>query len=216
MAKIDFNQQFVITVSREMGSGGHTIGRKLAERLGVRFCDKQVMMELMQQFNLTVYEIENIKARKKSWLGDLFDKVAPVARKQVYLQSSPYAFAEYAVSADDIAKAESEILTALASEGSCVVTGRAGFAILKDQPNKLDVFIRCSEQKRIDRVVAKQDITPEQAKILLDSVDESRENYVKRISGRSRYDARNYDIVLNVDNLTEDEAVDMILRYAGL
>ena len=54
------------------------------------------------------------------------------------------------------------------------------------------------------------------AKILLDSVDESRENYVKRISGRSRYDARNYDIVLNVDNLTEDEAVDMILRYAGL
>ena len=198
-----------------MGSGGHSIGRRLAERLGVKFCDKQVMQQMMQQFGLTIYEIERIKAKKKSWLGDFFDKIAPVARKEVFLQSSPVSV-EYSVSADDIAAAEKEILSALVEEGPCVVTGRAGFAILRDHPNKLDVFIRCSMQNRVDRVCSKQGIDAGQARTLIDSVDESRENYVQRISGRSRYDSRNYDLVLNVDDLTEDEAVDYIMKFAGL
>ena len=214
MATIDFNQKFIITVGREMGSGGHTIAEKLAERLGVRFCDKQVMQQLMKQFDLSVNEIEHIKSRKQSWLRDFFDAIAPVARKEVFVQSAPIATAEYAVTASDIASAEAQILQELASEESCVVAGRAGFSILKDFPNRLDVFIRSSWDNRVERVCAKQGVSPEEAETVLRNVDESRENYVRRICGRSRYDARNYDIILNVDSLTEDEAADIILDYA--
>ena len=60
---MDTQQKFIITISRELGSGGRTIGRKLAERLGVRYCDKALIHSLMEKFNLTTFEIENIKAR---------------------------------------------------------------------------------------------------------------------------------------------------------
>lgn len=205
------NEKFVITVSREVGSGGHTVGKKLAEKLGVRFCDKNVIRQLMEQFGLSVYEIESIKSRKKSWIADLFDSIAPVSRSEAFMTSVPHSEA-LRVSAKEIVEAEEEILKALVKESSCVIAGRAGFALLEGTPNKFDVFIRASGQSRIDRVVRKQDLTPEQAKVLIDSIDESRENYVKRICGRSRYDSRNYDLVLNMDHIaSEDAAVDIIL-----
>ena len=59
----------------------------------------------------------------------------------------------------------------------------------------------------------KQHLTEEQAVALIDSIDQSRENYVQRYTGSSRYDARNYDLVLKMDRLSEDEAVDLILAY---
>ena len=210
---MDLNEKFVITISREVGSGGHTVGKMLAGKLGVRFCDKQVMHELMQKFGLTKYEIERIKAKKKSWLGDFFDKVAPVARGEVYLQSSPRPV-NAQVTANEIADAETEVLKQLASEGSCVITGRSGFSILADEPNKIDVFIRSSLESRIERVARKQNITLEQAEILIKEIDETRENYVRRISGRSRYDSRNYDLVLNMDKISEADAADLIIDFA--
>ena len=56
-------------------------------------------------------------------------------------------------------------------------------------------------------------MTETEAETIMDSIDESRENYVKRYTGKSRYDARNYDLVINADNHTEDEIVDIILSY---
>ena len=71
------NEKFVITISRELGSGGHTIARKLAERLGVRLIDKQLIRELSKRFNLTPATIERLKGEKKQWLSDFLRRVAP-------------------------------------------------------------------------------------------------------------------------------------------
>ena len=112
--------------------------------------------------------------------------------------------------------AEKEILSGIADQGSCVIAGRSGFFVLKDRPEKVDIFITASREKRIERVMRKQELSREQAEALIDSVDESRENYVKRFTGLSRYDARNYNLVLNMDYLSEDEAVAIILAYIGV
>ncbi len=117
------------------------------------------------------------------------------------------------MTSDDIFKAESEILKGLADEGSCVIAGRSGFYVLRDRSNKLDIFITAPREARIARVMRKQELTEEQAAAVVDSVDQTRENYIKRYTGTSRYDARNYDLVINMDSLTEDEAVDLILSY---
>ena len=110
-------------------------------------------------------------------------------------------------------KAESEILRAIADEGPCVIAGRSGFFVLKDYPDKIDIFITASRPHRIARVMRKQHMTEEQAAAVIDSVDQSRETYIQRYTGTSRYDARNYDLVINMDRLTEDEAVELILSY---
>ena len=66
---------------------------------------------------------------------------------------------------------------------------------------------------RVARVTRKKNITPEKARKIIDQVDSMRENYVSRYTGTSRYDTRNYDVVLRADGKTEDELVDIIMQY---
>jgi cytidylate kinase len=65
------NEKFVVTINREVGTGGRTVGRKLAEKLGVKYCDKAIINGLTQKFGLSKERIEEIKAQKKSWWNDI-------------------------------------------------------------------------------------------------------------------------------------------------
>ena len=205
------DEQFVITISREVGSGGRTIGRALAEKLGVRFCDKNLINSLVEKFDLSAKNIEMIKGQKKNWLADILQRITPVPHAGA-LGSTGQEFAP-AVTNDELFRAESEILKEIAAQESCVIAGRSGFFILKDCPNKLDLLIRSSLSNRISRIVEKQNVSREEAERIVERVDAQRENFVRRYTDTSRYDARNYDLVLNVDGLTGDEAVDIILKY---
>lgn len=208
---------FVITISRTVGSGGRTIGRKLAERLGVRFSDKELIDALQNKFNLTAESIEELKGKKKRWLDDFIQMVAPVPMSGLLVSGESDYVSEYnsTLSVNDVFEAEKEILNGIADEGSCVIAGRLGFFVLKDRPNKVDILITASRENRIARIMSKQNLSREKAAEVLDSVDKARDNYVLRYTGQSRYDARNYHIVLNMDYITEDQAVAMILSYLG-
>lgn len=209
------NEQFVITISRELGSGGHTIGKKLAERLGVRFCDKELIRALSEKFDLTPSSIERLKSEKKHWLSDFVHLLTPAPAPGGFVGTSHVYGKEFnpSVTTDDIFKAETEILRALAEEGSCVIAGRSGFFVLKDCPNKVDIFITAPKEQRLARTMSKQNITREMAEEVLAKVDKARENYIERYAGVSRYDARNYSLTMNVAGMTEDEAVDVILAF---
>lgn len=210
-------EPFVVTISREVGSGGRTIGRKLAEKLGVRFSDKELVDELQKKLNLTVDSIEELKGKKKRWLDDFIQMVAPMPMSGMLVDGDSDYISEYnlSLSVNDVFEAEREILNGIADEGSCVIAGRSGFFVLKGRPNKVDILITASREKRIARIMDKQNLTRQKAEEVIDGVDKARDNYVKRYSGQSRYDARNYHIVLNMDYITEDQAVAMILSYLG-
>lgn len=75
---MDKKAPFVITISREVGSGGHTVGSILARKLNVPYCDKMLLECLQKQFGLSVSSIEKLKGEKKNWLADIIKKVAPV------------------------------------------------------------------------------------------------------------------------------------------
>ena len=208
------NDPFVITISREVGSGGRTVGRKLAQKLGVHYSDKQLIEELERKLAIDSVKIEELRGKKKNWLSDFLDMVAPVPKASTLLGSSEYT-QEFTpqVSVKTVFDAEKEILNAIADEGSCVIAGRSGFFVLKDRPNKVDIFITASRESRIKRIQQKQKMSQKLAEEIVDSVDKTRENYVMRYTGQSRYDLRNYDLVINMEGKTEDEAVDIILSY---
>ena len=209
------NERFVITVSRELGSGGHTVGQKLAEKLGVRFCDKEVIRGLEKEFNLTPTAIEKMKGQKKNWFADFVKYFSPGQGAAVFSPEDGIYGKEYnpGVTTDDIFLAEREILQGLAEESSCVIAGRIGFSVLKNHPNKVDIFITASHEHRVERVMHKQCLDRTIAEEVIGEVDKARSNYVKRYAGVDRYDARNYDLVINMDRLTEDQAVELILSY---
>lgn len=207
-------EPFIITISREVGSGGHTVGSILAEKLNVRYCDKQLLESLEKQFNLTSSGIEKLKGEKKNWLADFVKRVSPMPSARI-LGLDPKYTQEFAfdVTTDDIYKAEVEILREFADMGSCVIAGRSGFFVFKDHPNTLNVFITASMPHRIERIMRKQGLSEDSAKAVIQGIDQGRDNYIQRYAGVSRFDARNYDIVLKADGHTEEQLADIILSY---
>lgn len=198
------NEKFVITINRELGSGGRTIGRKLAERLGVKYYDKAVIQGLTEKYGLTVEEIERLKAQKKqSWWSEIQEHYKSLLHSNYQEKPSTSAMFE----------TERRILERIASEESCVVAGRSGFLIFREWKNSLHVFIKASTEYRIERLMKKQGLTYAAALDTIDMVDEGREAYLKKYSDRSRYDTRNYDMVLSMDGMTEDDAVAVIMEY---
>jgi cytidylate kinase len=213
---MNLKEPFVITISREVGSGGHTVGRILAEKLNTRYCDKELVKALEEKFNLTASGIEKLKGEKKNWLADFIQFIAPIPSAKT-LGVDPKYTQEFRldITTDDIYKAEKEILEGMAAEGSCVIAGRSGFHVFKDHPNRLNVFITAPVANRIQRVMKKQDLKEESASAIIESIDKARENYIQRYAGTSRYDARNYDLVINADGHTEEQLADLILDYIG-
>ena len=208
------NEKFVITINRELGSGGRTVGEKLAEKLGVSFYDKAVIMGLEEKYHLTVDEIEKMRNKKHHWWSD-FKLVTGIGEGLV---SSSRLISETGKEPDVLTtetmfKAESEILEDIANVESCVIAGRSGFYVFRNHPNHLRVMIQASLPFRIKRLVRKKGITEEEARKIIEKVDKMRESYVKRYTGTTRYDTRNYDIVISADGKTEDQIVDQILLY---
>ena len=112
-------EKFVITINREVGSGGRTVGRKLAERLGVKYCDKAIVEGLTKKFGLSIERIEEIKAQKKSWWNDINNYYTTL----IHSASMPMD-AEVKLDNDSMFETEKHILTELANQTSCVVAGR--------------------------------------------------------------------------------------------
>ena len=112
-------------------------------------------------------------------------------------------------------KAETEILSSIGTEESCVVAGRSGFFVFRNHPNHLSILIQASMPFRLERVMRKQNLTEEEAHKAIEHVDKMRENYVNKYTNSSRYDARNYNMVISSDGKTEDEIVDLIVKYIG-
>ena len=209
------DEKFVITINRELGSGGRSIGEKLAKRLGVPFYDKALIQQLKEKYGLSTEEIERLKGQQHNWWADFKRslKLMPSYAAPQYI-SGKTAMPDFLIT-DDIFQAETEILKGIADDGSCVIAGRSGFHIFRDYPNHLSILIQASMDYRVSRLMKKQSISAEEARKIIDEVDKGRENYVKKYTGSSRYDTRNYQLVINVDGHSEDEIVEMILMYLG-
>ncbi len=208
------NENFVITINRELGSGGRTVGRKLAEKLGVPYYDKALIESLQKEYDLSVEKIEKLKGTKHSWWDDVV-RILDVGSGGGNCYMPQKADKADTLTTDEVFKTETLILQNLAAEKSCVVAGRSGFFIFRNHPNHLSIFIQASMPYRIQRLMRKQNMSEEEARKTIEKVDKMRENYVKKCTGTSRYDTRNYDLVISVDGKMEDEIVDVIMKFIG-
>ncbi len=208
------DEKFVITINRELGSGGRTVGRILAEKLGVPYYDKALAKPLEEKFDMTSDQIENLKGNDRSWWQE-------IKRVLILGEEAANSFDYYDeenkkhVTSEAVLKAEKEILHSLAIEESCVIAGRSAFFALNGYPNSLNVLIQASMEYRLNRVMAKQNLSEKDARKVIKDVDKSREEYLMNNAHTSRYDTRNYDLVIKMDGKTEEEAANLILAYIG-
>lgn len=186
----------------------------LAEKLGVEFFDKAHVRAIEEKFNLTIDEIERLKGKKESWWAD-FMRVGSIGHGLSYTPYERWKDGPQEPTTENVYKAEKEILLGIAEEESCVIAGRLGFFVFKNHPNHFNILIQASMPYRLDRVMRKQGLSEADAKKVIEKVDKMREEYVKKFSGTSRYDTRNYNLVISMDGKTEEEVVDIILKTIG-
>ena len=169
------NNNFIITINREFGTGGKEIAQKLGSLLGVNVYDKALLGALAEKFNMTEEEIEQAKSKKSNWRER-------VTSKEIYA-------------------AEEKMLKEIAERESCVLVGRAGFKIFKDHPKSVKILLIADDEARAKRIAETEDLSMAEARRVIKEIDGERDKYIETFAGVSRYDARNYDFVLNVTNI---------------
>ena len=200
------DENFVITINRQFGTGGHKIGVLLAERLGVKLLDKQVLKALADHFGVSEEAVKKLEARNNSWKDDFTNFY------QSYMSENVYRGASQEITSKELFDAQAEVIRKIAAEESCVVVGRCGFDIFRNHPNALKIFVHSNDEVRIRRIVRKYDVTPGDAKMMIVDNDYTRELYTKTFTGTEWYDARNYDLTLDVSRFGVNGAVDYIMQ----
>ena len=196
-------KNFIVTINREFGSGGREIGFKLGELLNVKVYDKAILESIDEKFHITDQQAEEIKSKKFTWwdeICDLYNRIYPFPGEFVVGHDETQTATSH-----DLYYAEAKLLRELSEQESCVIIGRTGFHIFKDNPCAFKIMIIANEQYRVGRIMDRFNLDEDEAKKRMVKADDARENFTKTFSNRSRYDARNYDLVLNVANYSTDD-----------
>ena len=199
-------EQFIITISRMFGTGGHEIGAELARRLGVKLIDKQVLNEVAKRMHVVEEAMEKIEARNPLWRDDF------TSFYRTYMSKAEYNGLEHDRTSHELFEAQAEAIRSIAAEESCVLIGRCGFHIFAEHPNALKIFIHSSEDCRKRRIAEKYDLSLSDAAAMVVDNDYSRELYTKTFTGKDWTDARNYDVSIDVRKFGVNGAVDFIMK----
>lgn len=196
--------KIIITINRECGSGGGEIARLLGEKLDIKVYGRTVLETVAKRFGTTLEEMDKIKAQKTNWWSEFCS---------FYQQFGAAGYTTGAI-ADPTPKsvyfAEERLLRELAEKESCIIVGRAGFHIFRNDPNALHILIIAKRDARIARIAKKQNLSAKEAAKVVDSVDQARDNFVQTVAETSRYDARNYNIVFDVTGIEPEKVATFI------
>ena len=202
-------EKFVITISRQFGTGGHEIGAEIARRLGVKLLDKQIMNEMAVRFGGMEDAVEKLEAGNPLWRDDF------TSFYRQYMRGIEYNGQEHDQTSHRLFEAQAEAIRRIADVESCVLIGRCGFHIFRNHPNALKIFIHADDDVRKKRIGRKYDISESDAGAMIVDNDYSRELYTKTYTGSEWMDARNYDVSLNVKQFGVNGAVDFLMNVIG-
>ena len=202
-------EQFVITISRQFGTGGHEIGAELARRLGVKLLDKQILNEMARKYHIVEEAVERIEFRNPLWRDDFTDFY------RSYMAATEYNGQERDKTSQKLFDAQAEVIRRIAAQESCIIIGRCGFHIFRDHPNALKIFVHADDSCRKKRIGRKYDIPESDAAAMIVDNDYSRELYTKTYTGSDWQNATNYDISLNVRQFGVNGAVDFLMNVIG-
>lgn len=202
--------KIIITINRECGSGGGEIARLLGEKLGFKVYGRAVLEAVAKHFGITLEEMDRIKAQKTNWWSEFctFYQQFGAAGYILGTNTEP--------TPKSIFYAEERFLRDLAEKENCIIVGRAGFHIFRDDPNAVHFLIRAKREARIARIARKQNLSAEEAANVVDNVDKARDNFVQTVAESSRYDARHYNFVFDVTGMDPEKVASFMaenIRY---
>ena len=182
----------IITIGREFGSGGHVIGKKLAQRLGIKYYDTESLAR---------------EARK----SEQYQELKP------FYEEEPINSLLFVIAMDSNTERQRKIpfefIRNLAKREDCVIVGRCGNYILKDNPHMTSIFIHAPEEYRIEKTAKEHNISVAKARKLVEKEDRARAGLHKYYANQVWNCADCYHFSFDSSVIGVDEAVDMIIDF---
>jgi len=206
----------VITVGRQFGAGGATVGRTLAERLHADFLDSNIIDEVARRLQLPKEEVEAEDEHPGSLLARLLVALGSASSEPLIPPEATAWTPPNAAPTFDTRKAvltiTQHVIQEAARGGNVVIVGRGGAYILRDFAGALHVFLRASEAARVKTIMQRFNIASEdEAKRRLKQTDENWTSYIRQVYGHDRNHPAHYDMVLDTGRLGYDTTVEAIL-----
>ncbi|MCI5664924.1 MAG: cytidylate kinase-like family protein [Mediterranea sp.] len=201
------NQNFVVNVGRQLGSGGREVGEKLAARLQIAFYDKELINLASEESGLcrTFFEKADERASQGflgGWLGMRFSFINEGAMSMSNCLSN-----------DALFKVQSDVIRQLAARQSCLFVGRCADYILRDHPRCVNIFISASPEDRIARLCRIHAVPEQAAAEMIEKADKHRSSYYNYYSNKTWGAASSYHLCVNSSQLGIEGTVDFVEAF---
>ncbi len=201
------NTPLIITISRQLGSGGEYIGQQLAGQLQIQYIDRRLISEVAKELSVPEDEV----AAREEQIQSLW---------KAFTQSSSFnsnmdipAFLKYPPTDYQLFTVESDIIKKIAKEGSAIIMGRCGFHVLKGRPNCVNIFLYADKEVRAKRVAEENSVAQDKAMEMIVESDRKRAQYIEAFTKKNWTDAAVYDLSVNTGKLGLNKTIDLILNY---
>lgn len=196
----------IVTIGRQYGSGGHEVGKMLAEKLGISFYDNEIITSAAKASGLSEELFRNADQKKtNSFLYSL--SVGVHSGKGIGFNYGDF------LTSDTVFKIQSNIIKELRDKESFVIVGRCADYVLSEHDNLVRVFIHADEETRVARIAERNSLSPKEALSQINKNDKKRSNYYEFYTGNEWGDVRNYDIALNTAKTGLETCADILADY---
>lgn len=200
------DENYVINIGRQLGSGGHEIGEKLGARLGIDLYDNELI---------------NVASEKSGLCKEFFERADEEASQGMFgvLSNLHLAFADNSapsasmLSNNSLFKIQSDVIRMIAAAKSCIFMGRCADYILRENPRHINLFITADFEDRVARICAKRNISVEAAKAAIERCDKKRADYYNYYSAKTWGAAESYDLCINSSIFGIDKTVDFLFDF---
>mgnify|MGYP001766516455 CR=1 FL=1 len=199
----------VISISRQVGSGGHEIALALSQKLGYRFFDRALMQKIGLEAGITKGEVVDLTAeRHHTQIGEV--------NAMLFNAASPIALGSYEASGMGAearaAEAVSKIMRRAFEQGDVVIEGRGSQGVLQDDPGVLHVRFVAPNEQRIEYLMKRDNITRDAARKMVKEADNAQADYIRRYFGADITDPTLYHLIINTAKVSQEKALELILK----
>ncbi len=189
----------VITIGRQYGSNGHDIAKKLSQRLGIHYYDKELIKIAGERQHISYEELLKVdEKRANPWRYPVEDEVQ-MERKFRFEPMNDVLF-----------YTQAEIIKGLAEKEDCIIVGRCADDILKGTKGSRSVFIHAPFEKRVERIMERASIDEREAATLIKKIDKQRRYYYNYFTDKKWEDMTQYDICLDSGSIPEEQILDVL------
>lgn len=202
----EISRMRAITISREYGSGGGEIARRIAQRLGWTLIDHEAVLRIAKELDVSEEEAEAHDERKAGFFEQLLTTMQGID-PALYMNLPPEAFKN----ARDYRVALEHVISKAVEGGHVVIVGRGSQVLLRDRRDVLHIRVVASIERRIPYIMQREELDKDAAKKRIHSKDTDRVRYLESTYNCNPTDAHLYDLILNTDVLDLDSVVDLII-----